>query len=95
MVAEDDNEMPAPVSGVQDPLPTNHPKLEAFQSAVTQVLLRRIAEAEVKIGQLRKEKEAKGKEREERTKVSITRTVCLCTLLYFTLSLAPVQARTC
>ena len=71
MVAEDDIESPAPVSEGQEPLPTSHPKLQAFQSAVTQVLLRRIAEAEVKIGQLRKEKEAKGKEREERTKVSV------------------------
>ena len=74
MVAEDQNETAAHMSEGQDPLPTNHPKLEAFQSAVTQVLLRRVAEAEVRIGQLRKEKEAKGKERAERTKVRVART---------------------
>ena len=75
MVAEDEieNETASPKSEAQeDPLPTSHPKLEAFQSAVTQVLLRRIAETEVKIGQLRKEKEVKAREREERTKVTVS-----------------------
>ena len=72
MVTEDDLEMAAEGSESQDPLPTSHPKLEAFQSAVTQVLLRRIAEAEAKIGQLKKEREAKRKEREERTKESVS-----------------------
>ena len=79
MVAEDEieNETASPKSNAQeDPLPTSHPKLEAFQSAVTQVLLRRIAEAEAKIGQLRKEKEVKAREREERTKV------CNCFLCF-------------
>ena len=68
MVAEDE----AYNEAQEDPLPTSHPKLEAFQSAVTQVLLRRIAEAEVKIRQLRKEKEVKAREREERTKVTVS-----------------------
>ena len=75
MVAEDEieNETASPKSEAQeDPLPTSHPKLEAFQSAVTQVLLRRIAETDVKIRQLRKEKEIKAREREERTKVNVT-----------------------
>ena len=75
MVAEDEieSETASPKSEAQeDPLPTSHPKLEAFQSAVTQVLFRRIAETEVKIRQLRKEKEIKAKEREERTKVNVT-----------------------
>ena len=75
MVAEDEieNETASPKSNAQvDPLPTSHPKLEAFQSAVTQVLLRRIAETEVKIRQLRKEKEVKAREREERTKVTVS-----------------------
>jgi hypothetical protein len=58
-------------------LPTDHPKLQAFQSAVSQVLLRRIAEADAAIGLLNKGNETKRKERDERIKVALATTTRL------------------
>ncbi len=62
-------------------LPPDHPKLKAFQAAVRQVLIRRIAEAQALNKELRKSNEAKREEREEKTKVKWTQFIIVVQIL--------------